>query len=453
MKRRHFLRNTGALCGAAALGQLGLFASRGAAASPLDYKAIVCVYLNGGNDSNNMIVPIDTAGYADYATNRAALALPRASLLPLAEAGGVLRFGLHAALPGMQSLWNAGHLGVVANVGTLLQPLTQAQYLGSATPRPDCLFSHIDQQRQWESAHSGSAGGLSSSGWGGRLTDQLASLNVNAAVPAMISTAGTNLFVTAAAAGALVIPVTGQFGLNVIGITPADVARRSAISQLLAVDRGADLTAAAQNVMSSALASCAVLNPILNSTNGGVMARFASLTANAFAKQLLAIAKVIEAQSSLGARRQVFLVELTSFDTHTAQLTAQQALFEQLDAGLAAFHGAMSDIGISNSVTSFTLSDFGRTYAANSNAGSDHGWGSHQLVAGGAVKGGKIYGTMPTLELAGPDDTDTKGRWIPTTSVDQFAAPLATWFGVNATQLAAVLPNLRSFPSTPLGYI
>ena len=453
MKRRHFLRNAGALCGAAALGQLGLFAVRGAAASALDYKAIVCVYLNGGNDSNNMIVPIDAAGYAGYAKSRAALALPRASLLPLAEAGGVLRFGMHSALPGMHSLWHAGRLGVVANVGTLLRPLTQAQYLHTGTPRPDCLFSHIDQQRQWESAHFNSTGGLSSSGWGGRLTDQLAALNVNAAVPPMISTAGTNLFVTAAAAGALVIPTSGQFGLIAMSGTREDEARRSAMSQLLAVDRGTNLIAAAQNVMDSALTCSAVLNPILTSADGVVVARFASLAANSFARQLLAIAKVIEANSSLGARRQVFLVEMSSFDTHSDQISQQQALFEQLDAGLSAFHAAVGDIGMSDSVTSFTLSDFGRTYAANSSAGSDHGWGSHQLVVGGAVKGGKIYGTMPTLELAGPDDTDTKGRWIPTTSVDQYAAPLATWFGVNARQLAEVLPNLASFPSTPIGYI
>jgi uncharacterized protein (DUF1501 family) len=176
------------------------------------------------------------------------------------------------------------------------------------------------------------------------------------------------------------------------------------------------------------------------------------LTSN-FSKQLLAIAKVIEARASLGAQRQVFLATLGSFDTHTDQLNQQQTLYADLAASVAAFHGAMADIGAGADVTSFTLSDFSRTFEANTGGGTDHAWGSHQLVAGAAVKGGNFYGTMPTLTLGGPDDEGSEGRWIPTTAVDQYAATLATWFGASPAALSAVLPNLGAFAPSTLGFV
>jgi len=271
-------------------------------------------------------------------------------------------------------------------------------------------------------------------------------------VPPMISTGGNNLFVTAAATQALVIPTSGSFGLNGFSNGSADAARRSALVSLLGIDRDADLTSAAQDVMSGALSSSAVLNPILTASNTTVSQYFAGLTTN-FADQLLAIAKVIEAHSQLGAQRQIFLVTLGSFDTHTDEINTQQTLFSELDPALAAFHGAMAAIGSANSVTSFTLSDFSRTFAPNTGGGSDHAWGSHHMVIGGAVHGGQIYGTVPTLELSGPDDAGTEGRWIPTIAVDQYAATLATWFGADATALATVLPNLAAFSPSTLTFI
>jgi uncharacterized protein (DUF1501 family) len=448
MKRRCFLQHAGALAGAAALGQLGTFAAHAAGAS--DYKALVCIFLYGGNDANNMIVPLDTAGYANYAQTRSFLALPQAQLLPLAVASGAPLYGLHPALPGLQSLWAAGQLAVVANVGTLVQPLTKAQYLSTATIKPQSLFSHIDQQHQWQASISSTSS--SNSGWGGRLTDQLSALNVNSSVPPMISTGGNNLFVTGAASQALVIPTSGSFGLNGFSNDSADATRRSALQALLNIDQDVNLTQAAQAIMSGALTSSAILNPILTTTDATLSARFSGLTGN-FAQQLLAIAKVIEARSSLGASRQVFLATLGSFDTHTNQLNEQQTLLSQLDAALTAFHGAMADIGAGTSVTSFTLSDFSRNFLPNTGGGTDHAWGSHPLVIGDAVKGGSIYGTMPTLQLSGPDDASDLGRWIPTIAVDQFAATLATWFGADATALAAVLPNLSAFSPSTLGFI
>ena len=447
MQRRRFLMHAGALAGSAALGQLGMIASRAATAD--DYKALVCIFLYGGNDTNNMVVPIDTAGYANYAQVRSVIALPQAQLLPLEESGGVLRYGLHPALSGLQSLWTAGNLAVVANVGTLVQPLTKAQYLSNATQKPATLFSHIDQQHEWQSSNSTTS---SNTGWGGRLSDQFNALNVNASVPPMISTGGNNLFVTGAATQALVIPTTGSFGLSGFSGSSADAARRAALVSLLGVDRSADLVSAAQDVMTGALASSVILNPILTATNTTVTPFFAGLTTN-FANQLLRIAKVIEAHSALGAQRQVFMATLGSFDTHTDELNTQQTLFSQLDPALAAFHAAMAAIGSGSSVTSFTLSDFSRTFAPNTGGGSDHAWGSHHMVAGGAVQGGQIYGTMPTLALSGPDDAGGEGRWIPTIAVDQYAATLASWFGADATALATVLPNLAAFTPSTLGFI
>ena len=448
MKRRTFLGHAGALAGSAALGQLGLLAAKAAPAN--DYKALVCVFFYGGNDANNMIVPLDTAGYANYATTRSYLALPQAQLLPLAVSSGTPLYGLHTALAGLQALWAAGDMAIVANVGTLVQPLTKAQYLSTSTIKPESLFSHIDQQHQWQASISSTSS--SNSGWGGRLTDALASLNSTSSVPPMISTGGNNLFVTGAASQALVIPTSGSFGLNSYSSDATDTARLAALQQLLNVDQSDNLVQAAQAVMTGALASSAVLNPILTSTNATLTARFGTLTGN-FAAQLLAIAKVIQAQATLGASRQVFLVTLGSFDTHTDQLNTQETLFTELNAGLTAFHGAMSDIGADSSVTSFTLSDFSRNFLPNTGGGTDHAWGSHPLVIGGAVKGGQIYGTMPTLELSGPDDASDLGRWIPTIAVDQFAATLASWFGADATALAAVLPNLSAFSPANIGFI
>jgi len=448
MQRRSFLRHAGALAGSAALSQLSVFAARAATAD--DYKALVCIFLFGGNDTNNMIVPIDTAGYANYVKLRSTIALPQAELLPLAVAGGTPAYGLHPALPGLQSLWNSGNLALVANVGTLVQPLTKAQYLLTTTAKPESLFSHIDQQHQWQASISNTSS--SGTGWGGRLSDQLASLNVNSSIPPMISTGGNNLFVTGAASQALVIPTSGSFGLNGYASGNADVVRRSALMQLLNIDQQADLVKAAENAMSGALASSAMLNPILATTSATLSGRFAGLTSN-LGKQLLAIAKVIEARSSLGASRQVFLATLGSFDTHTDQVNRQQTLLAELDAAWSAFHGAMADVGAGSSVTSFTLSDFSRTLLPNTGHGTDHGWGSHHLVIGDAVHGAKIYGTMPTLALGGADDAGSEGRWIPTIAVDQYAATLAAWFGADAKALATVLPNLASFSPSTLAFV
>ena len=450
MHRRSFLGHAGAICAGAALSQLGTLAARAQSAG--DYKALVCIFMYGGNDANNTVVPIDPSGYAAYAAARMGIALPQNSLLPLAEAGGTANFGLHPALggvSGLQGMWEAKQLAIVTNVGTLVVPLTKAQYLAATAPKPECLFSHIDQQQQWQASLSAAP---STTGWGGRLAEQLASLNTGANVPSMISTAGNNLFVTGRATQALTIPTSGSFALSGFGSSVKSLARLNALTGLLGIDRGTALLDAAQDVMTGALRSSATLAPILEANSTAVNGYFSGQSSS-IAKQLLAVAKVIEARSSLGARRQVFLVSIGSFDTHSDQLNTQQTLFAELGPALKSFHDAMANTGAGASVTSFTLSDFSRSYQPNANGGSDHAWGGHHFVAGGAVKGGRFYGAWPTLALGGADDAGTEGRWIPTTAVDQYAATLASWFGVDAAGLAGVLPNLASFAPTKLGFI
>ncbi len=450
MNRRHFLRQMGAIGASAAMAQLGMFSARAAAATG-DYKALVCVFLFGGNDGNNMVIPLDATGYANYYNVRGTqLGLQQSVIKPLNEAGNVLRYGLHPDLTDLQTLWDAGQMAVLLNTGTLVQPLTHDQYLSPNFPKPMSLFSHLDQQRQWQAALSTAP---SPTGWGGRLVDDVAALNSASRIPAMISTAGNSLMLTSSAAHAINIPINGtSFGLNGTNNTALSVTRSNALQQLLGIDRDTDLVNAGQTIFNSALDTSASLSPILSSNTTTASLPFANLTTN-IAQQLHAVAKVIEARSSLGAARQVFMVSLGGFDTHTNQLARQSALFAQLGPALKAFNDSMVTIGESANVTSFTLSDFARTLKPNTGGGSDHAWGNHHFIIGGAVKGQRIYGSMPSLVLAGPDDAGAEGRWIPTTSVDQYAATLAAWFGVSPAGLATVIPNLAQFPVSNLGFV
>jgi uncharacterized protein (DUF1501 family) len=450
MNRRHFLKHASALSAGAALAQFGALTARAQSAG--DYKALVCIFMYGGNDGNNTIVPIDSAGYGNYATARPQIALPQATLLPLVDSTGTAAFGMHPSLGaanGLQAMWNAKTLAIITNVGTLVAPMTKTLYLAPNAQVPQSLFSHIDQQLQWQASLSNAP---STTGWGGRLADQLASMNTGASIPSMISTVGNNLFVTGRATQALTIPTSGSFALNGFKSSNGGVARLSALRALLGVDQGTDLLDAAQDVMTGAIQSSAVLNPILTATTSTVGSYFSSLSSD-IASQLLAVAKVIEARATLGASRQVFLVSLGPFDTHSDQLATQATLFGEMGPAIKAFHDAMAAIGAGSSVTSFTLSDFSRTYQANTNGGTDHAWGSNHFVAGAAVKGGQFYGTWPTLLMGGPDDIGNSGRWVPTTAVDQFAATMASWFGVSSSGLTAVLPNLASFSPTTLGFL
>ncbi|MFA6311204.1 MAG: DUF1501 domain-containing protein [Sterolibacterium sp.] len=445
--RRDFLKTAALAAGAAPWGWMPALA---AAATGDDYRALVCIFLYGGNDGNNMLIPTDGSVYAAYASARGALALSATDLASLGAAAGQggSGYALHPALAPIAPLYSQGKLAAVANVGTLVTPMTAAEYRAKTKQRPLSLFSHSDQQGQWQSAESA---GLSATGWGGRIADAVLAHNGQVSVPALMSLAGSSRFNNGRQTAPLVIPTSGSFGLRDNGTSAAAKARNSGLAQVLGLDRGNVLVEAAGNVVSQAIASSALVNPIVQTTSATLATAFAGLSSG-IATQLLLAAKMIEARTTTGLKRQVFYVALNGFDTHSKQLDVQQTLFGQLAPAMLAFYNATVALGVADKVTSFTLSDFARTLKPNS-TGTDHAWGNHHLVLGGAVKGGDIYGLFPTLALNGPDDADGGGRWVPTTAVDQYAATLASWLGVAAGDLATVLPNLARFSSSNLGFV
>ena len=450
MDRRAFLSRTAALSSAGLASALDLF-PLSAQAATTDYKALVCVFLFGGVDGNNVVVPIDTEGYAAYAAVRGAnsgIQLTRNELLPISALAPntYSSFGLHPSLAEVKTLFDSRRLALLANVGVLSQPTTKADY--AAGRRPDNLFSHSDQQGEWQSAV---ASGISRTGWGGRLADAIAS-TTGQAFPVITSTAGVTLYVTGAASSPLAIPATGSFGLNGFGASAAASARLAALNVLVGLDHDMTLVAAASDITQRAQSLAALVNPILTNPNSTVAAAFGGQTSS-IARQLLAVAKMIEARASTGANRQIFFVSLGGFDTHNNEVATLQTLFSQLSPALQSFFDATATLGMSERVTTFTLSDFGRTFQPAAGGGSDHAWGNHHLIMGGAVKGGLIYGQFPQLSLGGPNDAEKEGRWIPTTSVEQYGATLARWFGADSTALASVFPNLAAFAPADLGFL
>jgi uncharacterized protein (DUF1501 family) len=445
--RRTFIRQ--AAC--AALGTTGLIntifdlrkLSAATSALASDYRALVCLFLYGGNDANNVVVPHDTNGYNAYAAARGALAIPQASLLPLTLSGG-RDFGFHPNLPELQTLFNQGKLALVSNVGTLVGPITRAQYLSGGAAVPPQLFSHSDQSVQWQTSWPDQP---AKTGWAGRAADLLQSLNPNSKVSLTISIAGTNTFEV----GNTVIPYqitpTGTIGLTGIsGSTNANI-RFQAFKDLLAQPHNNLFEQAYADTVSRSVAD----NDFITTALNGVPALTTVFPGTSLGQQLAMVAKMIGARSNLSMQRQIFFVSVQGYDTHGDQLASQANLFTELSQGMKAFYDATIEMGVAQNVTAFTASDFGRTYTTNG-GGSDHGWGSHQLVMGGAVVGGDLYGAFPTLAVNGPDDTG-QGRWIPTTSVDEFSATMATWFGLANSDLATVFPNIGRFAHPNLGFL
>jgi uncharacterized protein (DUF1501 family) len=338
-------------------------------------------------------------------------------------------------------------MAILANVGTLLQPTNKAQY--NAGVRPLSLYSHADQQAQWQSSISNNAAGT---GWGGRLADKVASFNAASGFPVVTSLDGTVLFTTGTATVPLTIPVTGSFALSGYTGSAAANARLAAVQQLLTQGSANTFVAGANAIGTQALQLSATVNPILANTNSTVAPIFASQKTGT-ANQLYQVAKMIEARAATGAKRQIFFVQLGSFDTHGDQINRQQNLFAELSPALKAFYDATVALGVSAQVTTFTLSDFGRTFQPASGGGTDHAWGNHHFIIGDAVNGGSMYGQYPQLILGGPSDAESEGRWLPSTAVDQYGATLARWFGVASADLGAVFPNLAKFPTSDLGFM
>jgi uncharacterized protein (DUF1501 family) len=445
-----------------------------------DYKALVCVFLNGGSDCNNMLIDLNqfaaySAARGDSTTPAATpnLGMPQSVLLPINPASGG-QFGLHPNLspevatpaqsPGLMKPWTDGKLAILANYGSLRQPTTKAQYqsnVGGAF-RPYQLFSHSDQVNQQMTSIVNTTG---QTGWAGRIADNTGSLNGVTILPMALSVSGTNLLQTGATTRQISIgtgTLSSVLSLTWNGPTAQNpFTANSGFRQILTFDRGQTLIRGASDTTSAALNADQILNqpdPILPTTFPGT----------GLGNQLKQVAKLIKIKDTLGMHRQIFFCQLGGFDTHTNETNTdptqpnnaggQGNLLTQLSQAMRAFYDEMAAQGNSNNVTLFTISDFGRTFQASgsgaTSVGSDHAWGSHAFVMGGAVLGRTLYGKYPTLALNSPDDDGgNRGRWIPSTSIDQYGATLAQWYGLPANLLTTIFPNLSKFPTQNLGFL
>jgi uncharacterized protein (DUF1501 family) len=400
------------------------------------YKAIVVVTLEGGNDANNMIVPIDNTTYAEYASLRSAVAIPQGQCLPLSGTN----FGFHPSMSNLASLYNAGNALVVANVGPLVQPVTQAQILANSDLLPQELLAHPAGVAQWESA---SAVATPSTGWGGRMADIMASQS--GSLPPLFALGTASIFTV----GQFVQGIVMQQGSTTL-LTPLPAGINAAI---LAIAQN-DSQAANQLVAQAAQLRVQALNEqtlLAQAQNSGT-ALTTVFPTTSFGQNMQGIANAINGRSVIGASRQIFYCQIEGFDTHGSQLGMQSSLLSQLDGGIGAFISALLEMGLQNNVMICTHSDFNRTYISNVNAGTDHAWGTHQLVIGGGLKGGRILGTVPVPELGGSADLNGYGTWIPTLSVTQMVAGIGSWMGLSASQLATVFPDLPNFSQGALSF-
>ncbi len=450
--RREFLRNASRLsiAGSAAPFALNL-ATIGAAAAQTagDYRALVCLFMYGANDHNNTVIPYDAANFNTYTSARAGLTRAMADLLPLTPSTPLTgshagrQFALPKELAPLKTIWDAGKLAIMANVGPLIVPTTKAQYTNLSVPLPPKLFSHNDQQSIWQaSAPEGAR-----VGWGGRIGDLMISQNANS-IFTCNSISGSAVFLAGQASVSYQLGTSGSTAIS--GITGNLFGSSTATGTLRTL-----VTTGGNNVFTQDLAETAQRSIDANAMLSAALVTApdfplpAELTGSSVGAQLRVVARMIAARNQLGAKRQVFFVSLGGFDTHDDQLTTQPALHTQIGNALSYFYNATVAMGISNQVTAFTGSDFGRTLTSNGD-GSDHGWGSHHFVVGGAVQGQRYYGTFPIMGLNNNDEVGS-GRLLPTTSVDQFAATLARWFGVGDSDMSLVLPNIGNFATSNVG--
>jgi uncharacterized protein (DUF1501 family) len=448
--RRRILAAAAGMTAAGLVPGLSSLAMRAACAQGFtDYKALVCVFLYGGNDTNNTVVPIDD--YAQYAAVRggSSVGLGLNELTPIHPASPGRAYGLHPELAPLAPIFAANKLAVVCNVGTLAGPLTRAQYRNGGARVPRNLFSHSDQQLQWQGLVPNT---VSNTGWGGRVADVTMAGNSLLGIPGVLSVSGDALFTIGQTSIPLALPGDGGNGLSGDYESQAGQVRYAALQKLLTIDRDSTLVSKAADVMTLALKSAKAINDAVGTVPAPVQTAFQGVYSD-LANQLMRVATLVSARDVLGVNRHVFFCSMGGYDTHSSQRSEQGTRLAELGPALAAFQRAMDGLGVAPQVTAFTMSDFSRTFRVNANEGTDHAWGSHQFVLGGAVKGGTFYGTFPTLALDGPDDAGNEGQWIPTTSLDQFGTTMARWFGVTTAELAQVFPNVGAFASQDLGFL
>ena len=471
--RRHFLRASAALAAAAGTGVqrfsapfatslagMAALAAQGSSAANLSspYKAVVCLFMNGGSDSHNWVVPTDATGYAEYTAARRELAWPAARLSPITVAGQAAgrSFGMPTELQPLRKWYESGQAAIVANVGPLVRPLTKADY-AAGMDLPSKLFSHNDQASTWQSLSPEGA----ASGWGGRMGDILMSANAYPVFTA-ISATGNAVFLSGSNVTQYQIgtegplAVTGLTGTSYFGASAAPAALR----RTLAANGGSTLQTEYTRVMQRSIETGALLQsalsgvsvpaipatPIALGTGGSI-----TLDTDSLARQLRIVAQLVGAGQALGMQRQVFMVSMGGFDSHVNQMRDQPSQMARVAQSVDYFLSALSTLGLLNNVTLFTASDFGRTLLSNG-SGSDHGWGSHHFVAGGAVRGRQMYGRFPATAIGSTDDIGS-GRLLPAYSVGQMAAPIGRWLGLSASETASVLPGLENFDAQALQFL
>lgn len=434
LSRRDFGRLLAGASATAALAQIGVSA---AIADTSSYRAMVGIFLFGGNDAWNMVAPTDER-YADYASKRAAIALKKEALIPLTGTA----FGLHPAFAPLQTAWDEGALSVVLNTGTLFQPLTKSLYQTRPDLRPLNLMSHEDQQNEWQGMRTREK---NLDGFMGRILDRAE----QAELPPLISIAGSQLALIGSRKSPLILPSSGGIsrnGYNAASTDASVIARQAALNTFSDASAFGAVTDLTGRGMSSAYAQAATANAIVTSTSSVVDQHFknpstgAALTSE-ISKQLLRAARMIEARNTLAHAKQTFFVSQGGYDTHAGQLAAHNTLYGDLAMALAAFYNAMKALGLANNVTAFTMSDFGRVFKPNGNAGTDHAWGSNHLVLGAGLASRKVHGRYPDLTYGGPEDAYNDGRWIPSIAVEEYVGAIAQWYGVAPADMPHVFPN------------
>jgi uncharacterized protein (DUF1501 family) len=447
--RRQFLRRSALVAGMAG-GPFAanlLLAGAASAQTTSDHKALVCVFLNGGNDQSNTLVPTTGSAYAGYAAGRPSLALPAASLLPIALADHTgPELGLHPALGPLKTLFDQQRVAFVANVGTLAAPTTRTQWnRGRPTvATPFQLFSHSDQSGAW---HTGLPDRRSSTGWLGRAGDLTADMfNAGSGVSIAMSVGGQTVMLAGERTVQYQLTTNGAVRVAALDRLYGSAANGEAVRRLLVDGRSHWFENELTRIASRAVASESQVTSALAAVN--LPTAFPDTVVG---RQLRMVARMIGARAGLGQRRQIFYVQMGGYDSHDNLIEEHNRSLGQLAAALTAFDEALRTLGVAQQVTTFTASDFGRALQHNGR-GSDHGWGGHHLVMGGAVRGGRLYGSFPTVVLNGPEDAGN-GRLIPTIAVDEYAATIARWFGVPDSALGTVLPNLGRFARRDLGFM